>query len=41
MNPAVSQEVESTLASVDEPPGIRAEMVEGADELNANVTLLC
>jgi len=41
MNPAASQEVESTLGSVDEPPGMRAEMIEGADWLNANVVLLC
>ena len=41
MNPAASQEVESTLGSVDEPPGMRAEMIEGADGLNANVVLLC
>ena len=41
MNPAASQEVESTLGSVDEPPGMRAEMVEDADWLNANVVLLC
>ena len=41
MNPAASQEVESTLGSVDEPPGMRAEMVEDADGFNDNVVLLC
>ena len=41
MNPDASQEVESTLGSVEEPPGMRAEMIEGADGLNANVVLLC
>ena len=41
MNPDASHEVESTLGSVDEPPGMRAEMIEGADGLNANVVLLC